>query len=441
MVILEEYNQFGATERTAGALRNILDYHGVVAPHTGEPFTEALLMGIGGGLGAEYATWAFKGFDSTTPGKSRLYLRFYHVKNYVEKEEETAIYKIAARIGAQLKVKKTASRTKGFTNLVEHLKEGNPVITALSVWESLKLQREVKRRFKEHPNLYGPLLYDEFVHFLPYYSLPYGWFHSHLAIVYGVDEAANQAYIADWSSKPLTVTLDELAEARGVVNRIKNTTVVVEPPTSIPKLEKAIRAGIRDCYQGLLEGYIGAVRVDAWKIMGSRMGSYKDKQRWSSLFSEPVRLFDALTRLHAQIDFLNSDGGALRSSYSDFLLEASDILRKPNLRDVAVQFADVGTLWDDLESLALPDDIPLLREARFAAVEWNNLFEVKGQSASKELEARAEKIKTIRSKVAQNFPLTGKELFSFFENLSQCLHEIYEHEKGALVALKAAVPI
>jgi len=84
-LILENYNQFGSTERNSGAIRNILEYQGVIAPHTGEPFTEAMLMGIGGGLGAEYATWAFKGLNPKEPRKARLYLRFHHVKNYVEK--------------------------------------------------------------------------------------------------------------------------------------------------------------------------------------------------------------------------------------------------------------------------------------------------------------------------------------------------------------------
>jgi hypothetical protein len=147
-----------------------------------------------------------------------------------------------------------------------------------------------------------------------------------------------------------------------------------------------------------------------------------------------------LTRLHAQIDFLNSDGGALRSSYSDFLLEASDILRKPSLRDVAVQFADVGTLWDDLETLALPDDVPLLRDARFAAVEWDNTFRVQGQSATKDLEANVEKLKAIRGEVAHAFPLTEKELLEFLRELGSHVLEIYENERAALIALKKAVP-
>jgi hypothetical protein len=308
------------------------------------------------------------------------------------------------------------------------------------VWESLRLQREVKTYYEQHPDRCGPLLYDEFVHFLPYYNIPFGWFQGHLAVVYGVDEAANQVHIADWSSKPLTISLEALAAARGVVKRNKNTTIVVEPPASTPKLARAVRAGIRDCYQGLLEGYMAAVRVDAWKVIANRMTSTKSKQSWARLFAEPILLFDALTRLHAQIDFLNSDGGALRSSYSDFLLEASDILLNPKLRDVAVQFADVGVLWDDLESLALPDDVPLLREARLTAVEWNNLFKVKGQSAAKELEARSEKIKAIRSQVSGSFPLKEQELLDFLGELGSHMYEIFEQEKAALIALKHVIP-
>lgn len=119
-----------------------------MSPYTGEPFSEEMILGIGGGIGAEYATWAFKGLDPMTPRRARLYLRFHHVKNYVEKNEESAIHKIASRIGAKLTVRETISREKAYRNLVESLSAGNPVITYLSIWESLNLQREVKKRFE-----------------------------------------------------------------------------------------------------------------------------------------------------------------------------------------------------------------------------------------------------------------------------------------------------
>src|SRR4051812_41918888 len=51
---LNDYNQFGARQVEAGAVRNVLAYHGVVTPHSGKPFDEALLFGIGGGIGLGY---------------------------------------------------------------------------------------------------------------------------------------------------------------------------------------------------------------------------------------------------------------------------------------------------------------------------------------------------------------------------------------------------
>jgi hypothetical protein len=53
-LILKDYNGFGFNELNSGTLRNVLEYQGVVAPHTGEPFTDAMLFGIGGGVGVEY---------------------------------------------------------------------------------------------------------------------------------------------------------------------------------------------------------------------------------------------------------------------------------------------------------------------------------------------------------------------------------------------------
>ncbi len=57
-MILDVYTQYGGQHPHTAALKNILAYYGVKAPHTGEPFTEAMLLGIGG-LGAGYILWEF----------------------------------------------------------------------------------------------------------------------------------------------------------------------------------------------------------------------------------------------------------------------------------------------------------------------------------------------------------------------------------------------
>ncbi|MFX1492044.1 MAG: BtrH N-terminal domain-containing protein [Promethearchaeota archaeon] len=438
-MIVEGYTQFGATERTAGALRNILDHLGVIAPHSGEPFTEALLMGIGGGLGAEYATWAFKGIDPSRPPKSQLYLRYHHVKNYIEKKEETFLRKIATRIGTPLTVKETTSRERADQFLHQSLQAGNPVMVQLSIWHSIYSRQEVNDRYHNNCKFYPPLLYDEYVSFLPYYSLPYPWITGHFAILYGIDEDSNQVYLTDYSNRPHTLSLHQFTDSRSIIKGWKNAAYTITVPQTKPNLVKAIRLGIHDSTESLLHEKTvisGAhLRVEAWKAMATMIGDFDGKRGWLALFKEPWQLYDTLTRLHAQIAFHNSDSGALRSSYADFLEEASNILKKPTLKQIAHQFSEIGIMWDEIGTTALNDNIPELLSTRKAALKWHNTFKVQGSAASQSLDNLSKKIQGIRSTFTKELPLTQRELLTLLEELSIRFHEVYEAEKAALQAL------
>ncbi|MFX1509267.1 MAG: DUF4872 domain-containing protein [Promethearchaeota archaeon] len=443
MVLIEDYSHFGATERVAGALRNILDYHGIVAPHSKEAYTEALLMGIGGGLGAEYATWAFMGIDPTRPRKNKLYLRFHHVKNYIEKKEETFIQKIAKRIGAQLTVKETASRERADQFLFDSLMAGNPIIVQLSIWQSIYSRQVVSDRYHANPKLFPQLLYDEFVLFLPYYSLPYPWISGHLATVYGINEDTKQVYLSDYSNQPVTISVQQLTDSRSIIKGWKNAAFSLSPPKSAPDLKKAIRQGITDCVKSLLHDKTvisGAhLRTKAWHAIANSISNFSEKTGWLTLFSEPWQLFDTLTRIHAQIAFHNSDGGALRSSYADFLEEASEILKKPNLKPIAHRFSDIGIMWDEIGTTALNDDIPELLHARQTALNWHNTFKVHGDTKSTILAALSKDLQSIRSEFSEELPLTHRELTTLFEELGARFHEVYEAETTALHALRQAM--
>ena len=50
----------GGVHADTAAFANVLANLGVVAPHTGEPLTEAMVLGVGGGLGAGYILWEFE---------------------------------------------------------------------------------------------------------------------------------------------------------------------------------------------------------------------------------------------------------------------------------------------------------------------------------------------------------------------------------------------
>ncbi len=440
---VEGYSQFGATERTAGALRNILDHAGVVTSHSGEPFTEALLMGIGGGLGAEYATWAFRGIDTSRPRKSKLYLRYHHVKNYIEKKEETFLQKITARIGASLNINETTSRERAEHFLSESLQSGKPVIVQLSIWHGIYSRKDVSNKYHENPEFFPSLLFDEFVSFLPYYSLPYSWISGHLATVYEFDVDNNLVHLSDYSNQPQTLSIQQLAESRSIIKGWKNAAFTIDPPNTKPKLVKAVRHGINDCVTSLLfkkAVLSGAhLRSKAWQAMANSIGDFQGKTGWLTLFNEPWQLFDTLTRLHAQIAFHNSDGGALRSSFADFLEEASDILKKPELKLIAKQFAEIGIMWDEIGTAALHDDISELLKARRAALEWHNTFKVQGDSAKNTLEVLSKEIQRIRTDFTEAVPLTDQELQALLEELSVRFHEVYDAEKTALQDLRIAM--
>ncbi len=435
-VILDGYDKFGSGERISGALKNMLDYQGVVAPHTGEPFTEALLMGIGGGIGVEYFTWTWK-----DTGRTQLYFRLWHTKNYSKKNPQSFVRKIASRIGAALTIHETGSREKGYENLIESLNEGKPVLTYLSIWESIKKRPELKKQIEKLKKLTGPLRDDEFIHFLPYYNLPYTWVadYGHCAVVYGIDENTDQVHIADCSTQPLSITSEELAESRAAVPGRKHAAITVDPPAEVSNLKKAVRAGIRDCYQGMLNPTMKNLRVDAFEKWAKLVANQRNKQGWPVLFSRE-QLFDNFTQVHGLTEFFNTSGGGLRSAYADFLEEASDVISEPELKTVSQLYRELAKKWSNLAQAVLPDSVPLLRDARLAAEKWNNIFKTKGQSLPEELEKAAEKVKSIHQQVMESFPLSDAEVLSLLEDTSKHLHEIHKSEKEALTALKSVVP-
>ncbi len=442
-MIIDGYSQFGATEHLAGSLRNILDHYGVQAPHSGEPFTEALLMGIGGGLGAEYNVTDYRGTNPSRQPYNQLTIRFHHLKNYIEKQEQTFLPKAAERIGVQLTTKYSTSRNAAHHFLTESLQAGKPIMVLLSIWQGIYSHHDIKTQYEQNPNFFPPLLYDEFVNFLPYYSLPYPWIVGHLATVYGIDDDADKVYISDFSNQPLTLSTQQLAESRDIVKTWKNRAYTVNPPKTKPDLAKAIRLGIQDCVESLLNEktiFAGAnYRTEAWHLIATKIRNFESKRGWLSLFHEPWQLFDTLTRIHAQIAFYNSDGGALRSSYADFLEEASDILKKPELKQIAHQFYDIGIMWDEIGTTALNDDIPELLHARQTALNWQNTFKVHGSFQSNSLDTLSKELQGIRTEFSEESPLTQRELTTLFEELGARFHEVYEAEKKALTALRLAM--
>ena len=54
--------RFNGRHWETGSIHNALALQGYIAPHTGEPFSEALLLGVSGGITFGYFTFEYKGY-------------------------------------------------------------------------------------------------------------------------------------------------------------------------------------------------------------------------------------------------------------------------------------------------------------------------------------------------------------------------------------------
>ena len=111
----------GGVHGDTAAFANVLANLGVVAPHTGEPLTEAMVLGVGGGLGAGYILWEF----DSHPFRSRvLTLGFRRQWQYPDRwARETA-----ERLGLHAELHETGGAKAAAAALDAQLDQGLPAI-------------------------------------------------------------------------------------------------------------------------------------------------------------------------------------------------------------------------------------------------------------------------------------------------------------------------
>lgn len=119
MPTLPNYTQFNGRHYETGTVHNALAYQGYKAPHTKQPLSEALLMGISGGAVFGYFTFDYKGYDPHVVLLSRN--TFDPLNTLLE------------RLAIPQDLLQTSDPKKGERNLIEVLESGRPAI----VWADI----------------------------------------------------------------------------------------------------------------------------------------------------------------------------------------------------------------------------------------------------------------------------------------------------------------
>ena len=369
MPTLENFTQFEGRYWDTASIGNALDYQGAKAPHTGAPYSEAMLLGISGGIAFGYFTFHYQGYDPQV--------------NLLTRNTFDPMERVFERLKLPRDLRRSASAEKGRQNLIDALDDGVAPIAS--------------------PD--GSLL--------PYNALAYdeaNW-HTMPLVIYGYEPEKSEAYIADRSRVSLTVSTDELDQARGRIKKDRHVLLLLGEPDE-GALANAIRQGLDDCVKLMTEKppkgsakNFGLRALENWADMLGKTS----RGSWAKEYPTGRPLLAALTSAYT---FLGPAFGktvqAERDVYADFLEEAAQVLELTALTDVAASYRAAGDAWQNLLDSLLPNDAPMLREAREAIDRKTALFIESGAARLDEIIAERDRLDSLKTASETDFPLSDE---------------------------------
>jgi hypothetical protein len=398
MPTIATYKQFGGIHPETAGLTNILAAKQIVAPHTGKPFSEAMLLGISGGLGMGYILWEFQEHRMQHNIKV-LVLAFSNTWQYPVKYYEA----VCQRLGLKFSIPETGNKKVATQTLHDTLARSTPVVAWVDGAS------------------------------MPYLQLPeamQGHF-GHFVAVCGTE--GDDVLIDDLAAQPFKVPAEALAAARARIGSFKNRLLVVEGAAADIHLEAAITDGIAFCVEHLSSDS-ESFSLPAIRKWAKLMTDPKNKKGWPVVFKDRRGLYSTLSSLFEAIELQGAPEG-LRGMYSDFLLEAAHVVNNPRLKEPAERYAALAKDWHTLAEEALPDSVPQFKRAKQLLRERHQVL-LKGGEAWRTTQPLTDELRGIRSECNLNFPLNDSEISTLFAALQTRIQAIYQAEVEAIKSLK-----
>jgi Butirosin biosynthesis protein H, N-terminal/Domain of unknown function (DUF4872) len=400
-----EYELLGGVHPDTHAIAGVLANRGLLAPHTGRPLSEAMVLGVAGGLGAGYILWEFKAHDLRT-----LVLGF---RNSWQYPDRWAV-KACRRLGVPAAVHETGSAAKARAELLATVGQGVPAIA----WAD---QQALGYRH------------------LPAWLEGYG---GHPVTVYGIDEPAGVALVDDRNRAPLTVGLEALAAARARVGSYRHRLLVLDAPAAeldTDGLRAAVRAGLAEQVEHLGRPS-ESFSLPAFRKWARLLVDTRNAKAWPRVFADRVSLFDACLSVYENLEpAAGPDGGNLRGLYAEFLDEAAGLLDAPALGDAAAAYRAAAARWRAVADVALPADREPFAEARRLTDRLQAQVEA-GDAARREAAGTAARLWALRDRWRPAFPGDDADVEALLADLAAAVTAACQAEEAALQRLAGALP-
>jgi hypothetical protein len=393
------YTLRGGTHPETAALANTLANAGVTIG--GRKVTEELILGVGGGLGAGYILWQFKGHHPIVT------LGFRNQWQYPDRW----VAKTCARLG----VEATVSETSGHVTALRTLRE------ALS---------------KDGPR---PLVW------IDAQEIGYWHFPDRLSGVWGypvvvTDERDGRFLIDDRNSALLTIDGTTMRAARGRITSYRNRLVTLDSPAEIPMgiLVEAVQTGLEE-QVGHLGSASDSFSLPTWRKWARMLTDDSNKKAWRNAFADQKGLSGVLLTIYESIESSGFGGGSLRGLYASFLDTASDLLDRPGLGRVSGAYRDLDRQWVDLAQRVAPSGEEPFGRARELIDSLHQYVLDGGDAERPAAELAAKEMWRLRDALDEEQIFDASTFEGLLEELGRDIHALYEAERGALAQLSATI--
>ncbi|HEX7100255.1 MAG TPA: BtrH N-terminal domain-containing protein [Acidimicrobiia bacterium] len=392
-----EYELRGGLEPEVTSIANAFANRGITDPFTGEPISEALVLGVGGGLGAGYILWEF-GHSKGGPRRV-VTLGFRNQWQYPDRW----MVKVCERLGIEVAVHETTGSAKAMRQLDEALEAGIPAVAFVSTAD------------------------------LPHWHLPTeqsGWW-GHPIVVYGKE--GDRYLIDDRNRARLTIGAEELAAARVRIPSYKNRLVVADPAAielEADRLAAAMRVGLEEQVVHLSEKST-SFSIPAFEKWAKMLTDTRNAKSWPNVFADGD-VVGALASVVEQIDDRGMFGGTLRRQYADFLGHAGRVL-EIDLGKAARAYEVAADRWLDVAVVCR--SMPAIEEA--ARLSLKRREAVAGGDAGNRAAREASKA---LAKVLDSAPALGlDEMTDLFTSMADAVEAAVAAEREALETLRSLV--
>ena len=310
----------GGAHHDSALAANMLRAAGVTDPATGAPFSETMLVGLAGGIGAMYFVFEYEGHLPMLT----LMLR-HHPDDFVEG--------MLGRLGASHQIHRTGSPKKAASTLSSVLESGRAAMCRVTRGA------------------------------LPYEARPPISGDNYEVGVIG--RSGDALLLDDETLEPRRVTHDDFMAAWSHTAKDKHRLIELIDDT-IGDVEAGLRNAISKTVHNFTQPVMGNNFDANFGFRGLEKLAHElraaTKNGWLRRFEDPGAQFAVLHRLAIGIDYEWGSAQGMRPLYADFLDEASTRLGTPALTEAAALFRESAADWQAIIDLALPADVTGLGE-------------------------------------------------------------------------------